>query len=73
MRYYFNKAVLYFCILFFFTIWYQIFYQIGCNFLCEKEVVVNEYPDISTMSPEELKVAFEKLRLERIKQMESLD
>jgi hypothetical protein len=73
MRYYFNKAVLYFCILFFFTIWYQIFYQIGCNFLCEKEVAVNEYPDISTMSPEELKVAFEKLRLERIKQMEALD
>jgi|TARA_B110000902_G_C14064028_1_gene496669 hypothetical protein len=36
-------------------------------------VVVNEYPDISTMSPEELKVAFEKIRLERIKQMEALD
>ena len=58
--------MIYLCVAMFFTIWYQIIYQIGCNFLCEKEVVVSESNvDYENMTPEELKNAFDKLRLER--------
>jgi len=53
----------------FFTIWYQIIYSIGCNFLCEKEVLVAKSDtDYENMTPEELKLAFEKekIRVQRI-------
>lgn len=73
MRYYFNKIILWFCIILFFTIWYQIIYKISCNFLCEKPK--SEYTtevDYDSLTPEEKKIAFEKIRLERIEQMNSL-
>jgi len=72
----FNKIILWFCIITFVTIWYQIIYTISCNFLCEKpksEYITKSEIDYENMTPEELKLDFEKIRLERIEQMNSLE
>ena len=62
-----SRTVLWFCILLFFAIWYQIISKIACNFVCqdESEQVQEEVVDYESMSPEELKAAFLKLQKEK--------
>ena len=60
------RTVLWFCIMLFFTIWYQIISRIACNFICEVEQEVQqEVVDYENMSPEELQAAFLKLQKKR--------
>tara|TARA_B110000285_G_C14726021_1_gene424287 strand:- start:289 stop:498 length:210 start_codon:yes stop_codon:yes gene_type:complete len=61
------RTVLWFCILLFFAIWYQIISKIACNFVCqnESEQVQEEVVDYENMSPEELKAAFLILQKEK--------
>ena len=61
-----TRTVLWFFIMTFFTIWYQIISKIACNFMCEVEQEVQqEVVDYENMSPEELKAAFLKLQEKR--------
>ena len=62
-----SRTVLWFCILLFFAIWYQIISKIACNFVCqnESEQVQEEVVDYENMSPEELKAAFLILQKEK--------
>ena len=62
-----SRTVLWFCIMLFFAIWYQIISRIACNFICEVEraEVQEEVVDYENMSPEELQAAFLKLQKKR--------
>ena len=61
------RTVLWFCIMLFFAIWYQIISRIACRFICEVEraEVQEEVVDYENMSPEELQAAFLKLQKKR--------
>lgn len=60
------RTVLWFCILLFLAIWYQIISKIACNLICEVEQeeqqVVVAYED---MTPEQRRAEFEKLKAMR--------